>query len=113
MRSFVWLLGILLSTACAKVEIKNTELCWDAGNQGAICENTLKDEERVLTPAQWEAERFGRGCMTQADFGEIKAAIEKLCSEPNRCTYEFKKKFQEFVKKHEELMKKLPKTPTE
>jgi len=51
------------------------------------------------------------GCLSQEDFGEIKAAIEKLCSEPGRCTYEFKKKFQAFLKKHDKTMEKLPKKP--
>ncbi len=101
----------LLASGCGNVPIQNTEVCWDAGNLGAYCINTLIEDARDIPKPEWDTLRFGMGCMSDTDFGEIKASIEKLCAKPGACSYEFKKKYAEYLKKEAKVKKKL--YPTE
>jgi len=41
-----------------------------------------------VTKEAWEKERFGKLCTSPEAFGNLKAAILKLCDETQRCTFE-------------------------
>jgi len=91
----------LLSSGCAKIELKDLEVCGDAGSLGASCVRMLSGKERDLDKATWDKERFGQLCMTSDAFAEIKKAILKFCeSQPKRCE-------KEVVKEADEIEKKL------
>lgn len=89
------------------------EVCADAGSGGAFCAHTQKPDERDVPKAQWDIERFGMLCITQQAYGDSKAAVEKLCSKPGACTYEFKKNFQQATENIEKAIKKVPKESDE
>jgi hypothetical protein len=78
----------LLFASCASVKVPNFEGCADLTEDGAYCVKFLTGEERDVTPEDWDAQRFGRISLSPQDFTEIKKTLEKLCSLPNRCTYE-------------------------
>lgn len=82
------------------------EVCADAGPDGAYCAHTQQQLERDIPKDQWDIERQGQLCLTQQAYGDNKAAVEKLCSKPGACTYEFKKKFKQATENIEKIIKK-------
>src|SRR3954469_16722888 len=79
-----------LAVSCARIPIKDAEICYDAGDMGAACFNTNSDIEREIAKADWERARFGWGCLSPEDIGAMKGAIEKLCRETKLCDKQFK-----------------------
>lgn len=88
--------------ACGSVKIKDGEWCGDAGPMGAHCFHTLTDETRDISKEVWDEiaigpdHRFGMVCSEPDNFANWKAAILKFCSRTKMCSYEFKKKVNEF-----------------
>lgn len=96
--SLVCLLSLAVS--CARVPIKNAEVCGDLASEGAECVNTLNDDTRSLTKDEWDQERFGMVCTKADNFAHWMASIIKLCKAAgNRCTYDSKKKIVKFMGK--------------
>jgi hypothetical protein len=106
----VTLFAFLLNS-CAKVEIKNAEVCGDLGSDGASCFNTLNDDSRDIPKESWDSERFGMLCTSSDNFANWQAAILKLCTAArNRCTFDTKKKIIELREKldaHNERVYKI------
>lgn len=100
------LIAISFASGCSQVEIKDMEVCADAAEDGAYCAHTQKQEERDVPKGQWDLERKGQLCLSQQAYGENKAAVEKLCSKPGACTYEFKKKFNQATQNIDKIIKK-------
>lgn len=76
-----------LSSACARVEIRDAEWCGDLGRDGAVCFQTLSDGTREVPQPDWDTERFGMVCTKVDSFANWKAAILKLCKASRRCVY--------------------------
>lgn len=73
-------LSVIL-TSCAKIEIKDIPIRWDMGPEGAYESHLISDTEAVIPKAQWDAERPGYACLSEDDFGWLKATILKACGE--------------------------------
>lgn len=77
----------LLSTSCA-VQIHDDPWCSPVpGGFGAVCDNFLTSNQRILTEAKWEALQMswitaGKAleCTNSDTVGHVKGEIEKLCS---------------------------------
>jgi hypothetical protein len=84
---FIWLLN-----GCAPIKIYDDPWCADAGVKGAECFNTLSNKEFSIDKYHWDQLRLGQICTATVNPGEgykhIRAAIEKLCADSNRCTPE-------------------------
>ena len=107
-KNFVILLFlILLASSCGLVKIKDSEFCGDMGQDGATCFTTLSNQERKISPAQWEEERFGMICSNAKTFAEWKAAILKLCSMTWRCSYDDRSNIITFGKNIEKIQLKI------
>jgi len=93
--------------ACGTVKIKDGEWCADRGPLGASCFHTLTDESRDIEKEVWDKiaigpdHRFGMVCSEPDNFANWKAAILKFCSRTKSCSYEFKKKVNEFSERVE------------
>lgn len=86
--------ALLLSTSCAHVPIKDEQFCAVIpGGLGATCDNVFTAHQIILTEPEWQAlqaEWASHGqateCTQASTIGDIKAEIEKLCSEVD-CDY--------------------------
>lgn len=74
-------------TGCALIPLVSNGVLSPAGS-GAVCDDFLDSNPQDLTESQWEAmelewEKDGKAveCVTSDDIGNIKATIEKLCSQ--------------------------------
>jgi len=97
------LLGLLSS--CAKIKIKNTEVCSVAGflQDGMICGNTLKPERRVMTFDEMvnflepniDTNKGAALCQSLEDWSSIKTSLEQACELlEDRCTFEMEETIQ-------------------
>lgn len=59
-----------------------------AGSDGAYCFYTLSDRERDLSFEEWTNTSRGWIAGSPEAFANLKEAIDKLCSETNKCEYE-------------------------
>ncbi len=61
--------------------IRNIEFCRDKGKYGAVCAYWLnaKDTKRNVPRGEWDAQRFGMVCTSEAGMGNVNAIIEKAC----------------------------------
>lgn len=87
---------------CEKVQIKDAEVCGDAGEYGATCFHTQNDQERKLTKEEWDKERFGKLCTDAENYANWKEAMLKLCNRTKRCTYEEQLYIEAFGRKVDE-----------
>jgi hypothetical protein len=103
-RSFTLMALItLLASGCA-IQIKDFQYCSPIpGNVGAVCDNFLTDNQLILDEAQWlalQAQWLADGqateCTTSQTVGDLKAAIEKLCS-VTRCTYKTRQQVRQII----------------
>jgi len=106
-----------LVSACARVQIKDSQWCGDLGSQGAACFHTLTQGEEDIPKAIWDLKRFGQVCTPATTFADWKQAIEELCSYSNDCDYEvqqhmdeFFDRVQGFVQKRDLLMRQMEQT---
>lgn len=53
-----------------------------------MCVTSNSGKQRDVAKEAWDKERFGMLCLTDQGFGDIKAAILKLCHENKKCVYE-------------------------
>ena len=95
--SFVSILVILVS--CSSVKIENHEWCVLAGQDGAFCFHTLNNSERDITKEEWDALSPGWIAGSPEAFANLKIAVEQLCKETKKCTYETQKRLQAFFEK--------------
>lgn len=85
----LWLLLVLSSAiaiaislaGCARIKIKDSEWCADEGALGAECFHALSTNQRTLTKAEWDQERFGQVCTSTDGFTNWREAIEKFCAQ--------------------------------
>jgi hypothetical protein len=96
---------MLLLSACARVEIKDAEVCGDLGPHGAECFHTLSNKERSLNKEEWDAARFGMLCTSAESFTNWKTAIMQLCEQSQKCTFEDLRALEEFEAKLHNLIK--------
>lgn len=108
------LLGILfvfILSSCARVKISDDPWCLDAGKFGAECFYTISDREFSLDKYQWDKLRLGQACSATDEpgrgFMNLKTAIEKLCSDSNRCTKEQKEIVKEALSGAKVIQKKM------
>lgn len=104
---FPTLFAFALLNGCSAIDIKDAEWCGDVGNSGAACYHTLSDEEREISKAQWDQERFGMLCTKPENFANWKEAILKLCKESNRCSFEDQALIEKNSENLEEFKQKL------
>lgn len=90
------ILFVLILNGCARVPIKNSEWCADAGIDGAYCFKTLSDDARILTKEEWDEIRFGQICGSPQTFANFKKALLKLCRISKACDYETVSTIQAF-----------------
>lgn len=78
--------------ACGHVKIHDDLWCADAGRFGAECFSAISGKSVTLDKFQWDKLRVGQICSATENPGEgyknLKAALEKLCADTNRCTPE-------------------------
>lgn len=92
MRLAILLFSISLLSGCGSVKIHDDLWCADAGRFGAECFHALSGKPVSLDKFQWDKLRVGQICSATDSPGEgyknLKAALEKLCADTNRCTPE-------------------------
>lgn len=97
------ILFLCVLSACSSVKIQDAEWCGQSPEGGASCFNTLSDGTRDLTSDEWKAYLLDfdnpKLCTPANSFANWKAAILKFCSKFKICTFEFKKKLNEFDQK--------------
>lgn len=101
-KNLLRLISLLSLAGCAQVEIRDHEWCTIAGLDGAYCFHTLSDKERDLTKEEFEALSLGWLAGSPEAYGNLKEAVEKLCSGNSKCTYEEVQAFKAFFFKVEE-----------
>jgi hypothetical protein len=79
-------MALLSLSSCQSTKIKNQKWCGDFSPYGADCFETLTTKTWSLSQAEWDKERFGQVCTASKNYGDLKAALEKLCS-AGRCTF--------------------------
>jgi hypothetical protein len=83
---------ILAFSGCATVKIHDDPWCADAGKYGAECFYAISKREFSLDKFDWDRLRVGQICSATSAPGEafknIRTAIEKLCADSSKCTYE-------------------------
>ncbi len=104
--AYVALLAYAIS-GCGSIKLNNAEFCGDMGVEGAACFHMLSSDTRNLTKEEWDAERFGQVCTDPQNYADLKAVLLKFCNSTKKCTYEIKKKIEEFDLKLEGLMNEL------
>lgn len=109
--SFILTAAPLLSS-CTGIVVKDSEWCGSLGSQGAACFHTLTTTEERLSLQAW-AERWDdlsnpqgpQLCTTAATFADLKAVIEKLCSDrQGMCTYDQKEQLYQLTKKMDKAL---------
>ena len=105
-KSFVTLFASLAISSCAKIEIKDIPIHWDAGSDGAVVTHTVSDLSFDIGKLEWDKKRFGYACISQEDFGWFKSTIEKLCGETKLCTQDQKQKMASFFDRAERTRKR-------
>lgn len=96
-----------MGSSCARVDIKDAEVCLDGGKYGTRCFHMFSDEKRELTSQAWDQERFGMFCTNSDNFANWKAAILKLCGETKLCTYEIRQLVLEFAERADKTQASL------
>lgn len=88
----------LLLSGCDQVPIKDAIAYGNKGMQGAVEFHTLAKGKRELTFEQWMQIIRTKPlvCTSVETFGDAKAAIEKLCSVCNCCSYDTKAQLAQF-----------------
>ena len=125
-RALPWLAFLGLSS-CA-VTVHNLEGCSGVNGfagVGALCQNTLSDDHRDLTPEEWLDFLYARPrlrvpdpkdptkmvwldqkgpavCFSSVDFQKQKTALEQLCVKA-KCNYETKQLVDETVRRMSDL----------
>jgi len=88
----ILLFTIFVLNGCARVEIKDDPWCADAGIYGAECVYAVSKRDFSLNQFQWNRLRLGQICSATENPGEgyknIRRAIEQLCSDTDRCSFE-------------------------
>lgn len=90
---YLAVLFLLSLTQCARIQVSDHEYCGDMGSLGATCFHFLTAATRDIPQPDWDNMRFGQICTNDpngqqgATFADIKATIEKLCSESKDCVY--------------------------
>lgn len=103
-KNFAWLLLLLVVSSCTRLDIKDIPIFWDVGQDGAIVTHLVTEETSDVVKADWDAKRFGYACISQDDFGWLKATIEKACSElKGMCRTEDKKVMKAFFARAERV----------
>jgi hypothetical protein len=74
---------------CGTVAIKNEKFYANKGVLGAVAFDTLDAKQTELTLEQWMGLLRTESliCSSVSTFGDIKAAVEQLCSVCNCCDY--------------------------
>lgn len=105
---------LLLVSGCTQVQIRDETIYALKGpGAGAVSIHTLTPGMVDLSAIEWEQtqvnimnSRKAVMCMSSDSFADWKAAIEKLCSQGNYCTYETNKAVEKFFYKMEKLKKR-------
>lgn len=98
-KSFALAVVSLAVSSCNKIEMKDIPLHWDAGSQGAVVTHLMSDESHDIPKAEWDQQRFGYVCISQPDYGWVKATIEKACAVAKICSAEEKKMVSQFFQR--------------
>jgi hypothetical protein len=84
--------------SCSSVPIKDEIAYGNKGMQGAVEFHTMTSSKRELSFEQWMQLLKAKPlvCTSVEAFGDFKAAVEKLCSVCNCCSYEAKAALEQF-----------------
>lgn len=90
--------GVLVLNGCGQVPIKDEIFYGNKGMQGAVEFHTLTSGSREIKFEDWMKLLRTKPlvCSSVETFGDYKAAIEKLCSVCNCCSYEAKAQLAQF-----------------
>jgi hypothetical protein len=107
LKLFKMLTLLLAISSCTKVEIKDVPIYWDAAADGATLTHLLSDDVSQVPKAQWDAMRPGYACISEDDFGWVRASLEKLCAlQKGICTVETKQVMRQFFARVDRLPKR-------
>lgn len=92
------LLIAIFIVGCAQVPIHDEVFYGTKGNNGAVAVHTLFPGTQDISEADWLNIFYSEPliCESVSTFGDIKAAVEKLCSVCNCCAYDTQKQMQTF-----------------
>lgn len=110
-KRFALLSVSLLVLSCnSKLDVPDVPIKWDAGDEGAIVIYTVSDKEEQVPKDEWDRIRLGHGCLSQKDYGEIRAFIEKLCfgiGGKTRCNETARTMLKDFFSREEKVKKAI------
>lgn len=111
--SLFLLMGLLLLSNCSTVKIPDHVACLNKGPLGAHCAHTNVAKTYNISAADWQALSFGQVCTADdpdhfgQTFADIKAALEKVCSICNCCSFSQQEQTEFFftdIKKHQQQL---------
>lgn len=87
-----------LLSGCTSVEIKDQAWYGNKGSLGAVEFHTLSSSQKDITKSQWNAILLTQPlvCTSVETFGDVKKAVEQLCSICNCCDYNTKVEITNF-----------------
>lgn len=91
--------------ACAKVQIRDVALYFDAGDSGAVMTRIISGGDNRIPKEEWDVIRRETVALTYNDFGWVKSTIIKLCSENKKLCEE--EKLQSFASRSERILSRL------
>jgi hypothetical protein len=97
----------LTAPSCSRVSIKDAIFFGNKGMQGAVEFHTLTTDQRNLSFEDWMKliREKPLVCTSPDTFGDMKKAVEQLCSVCNCCDYETTKKINQFFNHVEAVSK--------
>lgn len=89
---------VLLLLSCNQVTVKDEIMYGNKGILGAVEFHTLTKGKREVTFEEWMKLIRSKPliCTSVEAFGDMKAAVEKVCSVCNCCTYETQAALEQF-----------------
>ena len=93
MKTLKLLMIILFISGCSTT-VHDIQVCSPIpGNQGAVCDNLLEEDPKILSQNEWEdlqsewnSEGKAVECVNSSDLSNLKKELEELCSQ-TYCDY--------------------------
>lgn len=88
----------LVLNGCGSVEVHDAVWYGNKGELGAVEFHTLTTDEFEIDKTDWDTVLASKPlvCTSVETFGDVKIAIEQLCSVCNCCTYDTKAAIDQF-----------------
>ncbi len=91
-------MGLVVLNGCSAVDIKDQIAYGNKGLHGAVEFHTLTTASREISFEEWMQllKTKPMVCTSVETFGDVKSAVEKLCSVCNCCAYDTKAAVEQF-----------------